>query len=255
MNRQDQLRARIAEEAAALMYREGVKQYLDAKRIAARRLLGASGARRVRFRPRDLPSNGEIRAALLRLAARAEGADRQRRLFAMRAVALETMRALEDFTPRLIGSVASGHIRRGSDIDLHVFTDVEDHLTLRLRDLGWDHDLDRVAIQKDGTVQEFLHIYLDRGFPVELSVYPRRELRVVTRSSTDGQPIDRVPPDRLEDLLRREHPADHRRWQRDGAIPDLDALVEASAATPGGPFDGLLAELQQLADDVGHPGG
>jgi len=40
--------------------------------------------------------------------------------FAMRVIALEAMQALERFSPRLIGSVATGHVRRGSDIDLHV---------------------------------------------------------------------------------------------------------------------------------------
>ena len=38
------------------------------------------------------------------------------------------LRALSEFSPRLIGSVSTGHIRRGSDIDLHVFTDDLDPL-------------------------------------------------------------------------------------------------------------------------------
>ena len=33
------------------------------------------------------------------------------------------MRVLRRFRPRLIGSTLTGHIRRGSDIDLHVFSD------------------------------------------------------------------------------------------------------------------------------------
>lgn len=241
--RSQQLRARIAEEAAGLMYREGVKQYLDAKNIAARRLLGASGARKMHFRPHDLPSNGEIRAALLRLAAQAEGPDRQGRLFAMRAVALETMAALEDFTPRLIGSVASGHIRRGSDIDLHVFSDVEGALTAHLAALRWPCETEQVAIRKDGTIQEFTHVYVTRSFPVELSVYPRRELRIVGRSSTDGRPIDRVSPSRLAAQMASEHPELWARYQETGAIPELAAHVADAAQGPGGAFDGLLASL------------
>lgn len=238
-----QLRARIAEEAARLMYREGVKQYFDAKNIAARRLLGHAGARRMHFRPHDLPGNGEIREALLRLAARAEGPDRQGRLFAMRAVALEVMAALESFSPRLIGSVASGHIRRGSDIDLHVFADVEDALTARLAALRWPHETERVAIRKDGDIREFTHVYLDRAFPVELSVYPRRELRIVGRSSTDGRPIDRVSPARLAALMASEHPRLWQRYQDTGAIPDLSAHAADAGLGPGGEFDGLLASL------------
>src|SRR6478752_7724679 len=96
------LRGAIAAEAARVMYEEGVKQYFTAKRLAARRLLGRTEARRLRCRPMDLPSNGEIRDALLVVAERAEGAARTRRLFAMRVVALRVMQGLAGFEPRLI---------------------------------------------------------------------------------------------------------------------------------------------------------
>lgn len=254
MSRQDkrggrrgqQLRAQLAGEAARLMYHEGVKQYLDAKQIAARRLLGSAGARRIRFRPHDLPSNGEIRAALLQLAEQAEGPARAGRLLAMRAVALEVMAALEGFSPRLIGSVASGHIRCGSDIDLHVFADEDGAITARLASMGWPHETERIAIRKGGVIAVYTHVYLDRGFPVELSVYPRRELRVVGRSSTDGQPIDRVSPGRLAARARADAPELWRRYQDSGEIPDLDAHVATSKAGPAGAFDGLLATLSDL---------
>lgn len=245
MKRPSKHRQRLAVEAARLMFEEGISQYLDAKRIAARRLLGRSGASRVRFRPADLPSNGEIRAELLAMAALAEGPSRHRRLFAMRAVALQTMGALDAFHPRLIGSVASGHIRRGSDIDLHVFTDVEDALLQALSSLGWGYDLDRVAIQKDGRIQEFLHVYLDRGFPVELSLYPTRQRRITTRSSTDGRPIDRISPGRLRDLIATEHAAQWAAWGGEGEIPGLAEAVEEGPLP--GRFDGLLAELGSVS--------
>src|SRR5205823_10023860 len=108
-------------------------QYFTAKRIAARRLLGKVAGKRMRYRPADLPSNGEIRDALLALAELAEGSRRTRRLFAMRVLALEAMRAIAPFEPRLIGSVSTGHIRRGSDIDIQVFTDHEESLETHLR--------------------------------------------------------------------------------------------------------------------------
>src|SRR4051812_38980615 len=108
------IRIAIAIEAARLMYEEGVKQYFTAKRIACRRKLGKVAGKRQRYRLHDLPGNGEIRDALLLLAERAEGDKRTRRLFAMRITALEAMRALAVFEPRLIGSVSTGHVRRGS---------------------------------------------------------------------------------------------------------------------------------------------
>src|SRR6202034_1050531 len=95
------LRAAIAQLAAQIMYGEDVKQYFTAKRLAAKRLLGQVNAKAVRYRPHDLPSNGEIKEALLELVTEIEGDGRTRRLFAMRIVALEAMEALEPFYPRL----------------------------------------------------------------------------------------------------------------------------------------------------------
>jgi hypothetical protein len=221
-------RAQIAREAAELMLNEGVGQYLDAKRVAARRVLDGG-----RYRVQDLPANGEIRAALLSLVALSEGPDQDRRLFAMRVEALGVMRALDAFAPRLIGSVWSGHARRGSDIDVHVFGDPDD-VRVDLDARGWAHDVEEVTIRAGSTFRTYVHLHLrDRPFPVELSVYPWSERRVVTRSSVDGRPIDRVSAARLEGLLRGEHPVDLAAWERTGDV----GFTEGPAP---GPFDGLV---------------
>lgn len=245
------LRAQIAAEAARLMYEEDVKQYFTAKRMAAKRMLGRVGGKRLRHRPRDLPSNGEIRDALLILAELAEGDKRTRRLFAMRIVALEAMRALLPFESRLIGSVSTGHIRRGSDIDLSVFTDDDEALERHLRGLGWTFETERVTILKFGQIREYLHVHVADVFPVELTVYALRELRFRPRSSTDGKPIRRIKIAALEALLMQEHPQEWAEYLSDGTIAHLDeVLTEADdedAATPG-PFDGLLASVDDEID-------
>jgi hypothetical protein len=239
------LRGVIAAEAARLMYEEGVKQYFTAKRLASKRIFGRVGGRRMRYRPQDLPSNGEIRDALLVLAEYAEGAGRTRRLFAMRVVALRAMRALEGFEPRLIGSVSTGHIRRGSDVDLHVFTDDEDALIDHLRALDWKWETERVTILKGGEIREFLHVHVRDVFELELTVYERRELRFRPRSSTDGKPIVRVKPGALEALLAAEHGAAWAQYQRDGAVPELPDDDEEGDEDEGmrdlATWDGLLA--------------
>ncbi len=239
------LRGAIAAEAARVMYEEGVKQYFTAKRLAAKRLLGRVEARRLRFRPRDLPSNGEIRDALLALAELAEGAGRTRRLFAMRAVALRAMRALEGFEPRLIGSVSTGHIRRGSDIDLHVFADEVDAVVARAKALGWRHDTERVSIVKGGAVREFTHVHVEDDYPLELTVYPRADLRHRPRSSTDGKPIVRVKAAALEALMAREHPDAWRRWLADGVIEGLgEELTDDDGAVHDlASWEGMLTDV------------
>ncbi|HRI67323.1 MAG TPA: nucleotidyltransferase domain-containing protein [Polyangium sp.] len=246
------LRAQIAAEAARLMYEEEVKQYFTAKRMAAKRLLGRVGGKRLRYRPQDLPSNGEIRDALLLLAELAEGDRRTRRLFAMRIVALEAMRTLVPFTSRLIGSVSTGHIRRGSDIDLSVFTDNEDALEVHLRKLGWTFETERVTILKFGQLREYMHIHVADVFPIELTVYALRELRFRPRSSTDGKPIRRLNIAAVEGMLVQDHPDEWEEYLSDGTITHLDEVMaeadDDDAPVPG-PFDGLLGLHDDNRDD------
>lgn len=248
------VRARITAEAARLMYEEGVDQYFTAKRMAAKRILGRVEGRRARYRPADLPSNGEIRDALLLLAQHAEGNQRTRRLFALRIVALEAMRALSPFSPRLIGSVSTGHIRRGSDIDLNVFPDDEEALERHLRALGWTYERELVTILKGGEIREYVHYHVADAAPIELTVYAPRELRARPRSSTDGKPIVRFGLGALEALCAREHPEAWRRYLESGEVEGMDALLEADEDAPlPGPFDGLLTGCEGGAEEPACP--
>ncbi len=181
------------------MYHEGVKQYFDAKRLANKRLFSRGGLKAGQCRPKDLPSNGEISEELDKLVELLED-DKDQRLLALREAAVDVMRELQEFSPRLIGSVSTGNIRKGSDIDLHVFTDHIEILETTLQHLQWFYEREQVTIKKGQQYVEYTHIYLEAEFPIELSVYPRSELRVVTRSSTDGKPIKRLKLAEVEGL-------------------------------------------------------
>src|ERR1700749_2709958 len=111
------IRKQIALLAARMMYERSESEYFTAKRKAARQL-GVE----YRFRPGDLPSNKEIREQIGLLAALHEGSARTDVILDMRLAALRMMRRMSAFRPRLIGSVLTGHVRKGSDIDLHLFT-------------------------------------------------------------------------------------------------------------------------------------
>ncbi len=176
------------------MYEEEVSQYFTAKRMAAKRLFG-----RAWMPPADLPSNGEIQEARFQLADLTEGDARLDRLDAMRELALEVMRALADFEPRLIGSVATGHVRRGSDVDIQLFPDDPDDPEARVRSLRWPYEREDVVVHRGPRVCE--HLHLDLEHRAELTVYPRRELRNRPRSSTDGKPIQRLSICDVEALL------------------------------------------------------
>ncbi len=220
--RSNLLRKNLAREAARLMYEEGVTQYLDAKYLAAKRLFGRGGDKKMRYRPKDLPSNGEIQIALRTLIQFTEGELNQQRLFAMRVIALEIMKQLDEFQPRLIGSVRTGHVRYGSDIDLHVFTDNLEELESYLDKLGWKFQTKQVTIRVGGKYKDYTHIYLERIFPIELSVYSLKESRIRPRSSTDGKPIVRLKVKALEKLLAEEHSKEWANYLATGEIIGLE---------------------------------
>ncbi|TQV81068.1 nucleotidyltransferase [Aliikangiella coralliicola] len=195
--KRNDIRRLLVREAARLMYEEGVDQYLDAKRKAAKRILGKQ--------TRDLPSNGEIAEELFQLSQFHQGDELEATLFEMRILAMDVMENLAEFSPRLIGSVSTGKVRQGSDIDLHVFTNSLENLQAHLEAAKWSYSLKKIWIQKSGRPAEFTHIYLDFDYPVELSIYPENEIRVRGRSSTDGKPIERLSASKLRDLVMNEH--------------------------------------------------
>ena len=112
------------------MYEREETEYFRAKLKAARRV--AKGD----FKPGDLPSNREIRDQVQAWACLHEGERRTENLRDMRLEALRMMRVLRAFRPRLIGSTLTGHVRRGSDIDLHVFSDSVEAVAAALDDEG-----------------------------------------------------------------------------------------------------------------------
>jgi hypothetical protein len=246
------LRAAIAQLAAQLMYGQEVKQYFTAKRLAAKRLLGEAGGKKLRYRPMDLPSNGEIKQALLELVMEIEGSVRTRRLFAMRVVALEAMGPLASFVPRLIGSVATGHVRSGSDIDLHVFAEDPSDVERRVADLGWTHEVQRVSILKGGKVMEFTHVQVADVFPLELTVYKPRDLGTRPRSSTDGKPIVRISAGALRSLCEREHPELWHDYQERGAVPTLEEILSAEDDDDAADVGALLDEPAEAEPPAGE---
>src|SRR5436190_15740200 len=134
------LRQAIALEAARLMYERVESEYYTAKRKAARRLC------RQGVKPADLPSNAEIREQIQVFARIHEGDKRTEHLREMRLHALRLMRLLAAFRPRLIGSVMTGHVRKGSDIDIHVFADHVGLVTDLLEKEGYQFDVERKQV-------------------------------------------------------------------------------------------------------------
>jgi hypothetical protein len=194
------LRQAIAFEAARLMYTRAESEYFTAKRKAAKRIC------RGEVKPSDLPKNAEIRELIQVFARTHEGERRKDNLREMRLSALRLMRLLCRYKPRLIGSTMTGHIRKGSDIDLHVFCDSPEAIAHQLESEGFQFDVERKQIVKHNESRIFTHIHVHDTFNFELTVYAEDKAHYVFKSSITGKAIERASIRELEELIEREYP-------------------------------------------------
>jgi hypothetical protein len=235
------LRQAIALEAARLMYERSESEYYTAKRKAAKRLC------RQTVKPQDLPSNAEIREQIQVFARIHEGDKRTANLRDMRLEALRLMRLLRQFRPRLIGSVMTGHTRKGSDIDIHVFCDSPALVTDQLESEGLQYDLERKQIVKFEEARLFTHIHVYSSFNFEVTVYAEDRAHYVFKSSITGKAIERASIRELEELLLREYP---------GINLDEELQASASAVDPYQLYRMLLLPLEAFKQqEKYHPEG
>jgi hypothetical protein len=231
------LRQAIALEAARLMYQRLETEYFTAKRKAAKRLCRQS------LKPEDLPSNAEIRDQIQVFARLHEGDRRLENLKQMRLEALRLMRLLRAFRPRLIGSVMTGHIRKGSDIDLHLFSDTVGLITDLLEQEGMQFDVERKQVVKHGESRVFTHVHVHARFNFELTVYAEDKAHYVFKSSITGKGIERASISELEEMFERDYPGIR-----------LDEELE-SAATISDPYPYyrmLLLPLEEVKQNPQH---
>ena len=235
------LRQQIAWEAARLMYERTESEYYRAKLKAAKRMGGGW------VKPKDLPSNREIRDEIQVFARLYEGARRSQNLREMRIEALRMMRLLRAFRPRLIGSTLTGHVRRGSDIDLHVFSDSIEAVTAVLEQEGASYEVQRKQVRKQGEERVYTHIHVADRFPFELTIYAENLAHYVFKSSVTGKPIERASIAELEQFLASEYP----NLSLDEALVDAEHRVDRFQI-----YQMLLLPLEQVKQSpIYHPEG
>jgi hypothetical protein len=238
---QNKLRQQIAFEAARMMYQRQESEYYRAKMKAARQVC------RGWVKPKHLPSNREIRDQIQLFARLHEGDDRTKNLREMRIEALRLMRLLRPFRPRLIGSTLTGHVRHGSDIDIHVFSDSAEAVCSALDQEGCDYQVEHKRVRKHGEERVFTHVHIHDRFQFELTLYAANLAHFVFKSSVTGKAIERASIAELEQFLAVEY-------------PDLDldeALAEAeNKVDPFQIYRMLLVPLETVKESrVYHPEG
>ena len=187
------LRESIANIAARLMAEDGIEDYAQAKRKAARQA-GATAAR-------QMPTNDEIDVALklYRDLFQHGYPDHLRRL---RQLALEVMQEFAAFNPYLTGSVLRGSAGKYAEIQLQLFCDnaksVEHYLLDR--DIRFRSDAVRFYAG-DMPVPAPVLIFNRDGFDIHLTLLSPRDLRLPLQITPAGKPIERAKTDAVAALI------------------------------------------------------
>ncbi len=177
------------------MAEHGIEDFLQAKRKAADRF----GVHDVAV----LPKNIEIEAAL-RAHQRLFGRDSHDHLLkAQRRIALDTMRLLAEFQPRLVGSVLNGTATNYSDINLHLFADRSESVAIRLLELDIPHEFyeRRVKMDADRSVTYPALRFDAGGRTVDVTVFPIDGIRQSPYSPVDGRPMKRADAREVSELI------------------------------------------------------
>ena len=200
-DRLEESKKRVAREAATLLYTSQEKEYKQAK-IRAAETLGT----------RVLPSNLEVAKELDRIAEEIEGPSRRELLLRMRREALQIMRCLKAFHPRLVGSVWRGTAHHNSDIDILTFSPDPSAVLEKLRDgdfrivkAEWS------SVTKEGRRESSFHIHLilPSGDEAEVVVRSPDKMGVVERCETYGDNVTGLNYSQLKRILK-ENP--HRKF-------------------------------------------
>lgn len=230
----EKLRQQIVFEAARLMYSRQEAEYYRAKMKAARKIC------RGWVKPSDLPSNREIRDEIQRFTFLYEGEQRFENLRDMRVEALRFMRLLKACRPRLIGSTLTGHVRQGSDIDIHAFSRSLEAVTGALDDEGADYRVEHKRVRKHGEERVFTHVHINARFPVEVTIYPADKAHYVFKSSITGKAIERASLPELEAFLSHEYPD----LELDQAVLEAESRIDRFEV-----YRTLLMPLQHVREN------
>jgi hypothetical protein len=191
----NQVRRQVAAEAARIIATEGQHNYHAAKKKAAERI-GVSERL-------ALPSNVEVKEALSAYQNLYGGEKHANNIGRLRETALEAMRLLDTFQPRLVGSVLDGTANEHSRIALHVFCDSPDEIVLHFLDKGLPFKQEQRQIRwHDGSHLTVPLIVIERGDAlIELAVFPPLHIRQAPPSPIDGKPQKRASLADVECLL------------------------------------------------------
>ena len=189
-------RSEVAREAARLLYTGASEEYIHAKERAARSL-GVE----------TMPSNHEVAIELDILADEIEGKTRAELIIKMRDLALGLMRVLSDVRPVLRGSVWRGTARKGSDIDIDVYSNDPVEVKNFLEDSGYCVTGFKEKVAVSGRVMSrsiHIQVRLEEDIEGEVVVRPVEEHGLEVRCEVYGDVKKGLHLPELEKLMNTD---------------------------------------------------
>ena len=196
--RAQELRRRIALEAARLMSEHGIRDFHLAKRKAAERLGAGDDV--------GLPKNGEIEEALREHQRLFQADEQPLRLRRLREVARDAMRFFVRFEPRLVGAVLDGTADRHSAVCLHLFSDAPEDVVAFLQEQGipYEEQNRRLRTNHDAQREYPVLLFSADEVAIDLTVLPLDAIRQAPLDRIGDRPMRRAALAALEELLAEE---------------------------------------------------
>lgn len=197
-HRDAQQRILVAQAAARLMAESGVRDFTTAKRKAAEQL-GIHHSR-------NLPSNEEIEAALREYQQLFQHDNHKQRLRELRLTALQAMKLLAPFSPRLVGPVLNGTADQYSPVYLHLFADTAEEVGIFLlqHKIPFEQAERRVHYAGGREEQRPLYRFIAGEHALELTVFPPNGMRQSPLGPVDRRAMQRASREELERLMDDE---------------------------------------------------
>lgn len=176
----------LAGEAARILVEEQLTDYGLAKRRAAERLgLSSRGA---------MPDNARVEAEVLAYQRLFGGRAYADRLRLLRRTAVQAMKLLARFEPRLSGAAVSGAISQAHRVQLHCFPDQAELVDVFLAERGFEVEVDeRDYRYGDGRVESVpLACFQAGGVGVDVALFAPGQERRSPLSHSNGRPAPRL---------------------------------------------------------------
>lgn len=190
-----QMRLRLAQEAARILIDSGSRDFALAKRKAAEHLSAHD--------TRQMPSNLEIEQAVAEYQRLFRSTSQPQHLKHLREAAYEAMQFFRDFDPRLVGPVLTGTADVNTAISLHVFTDTPEDITLLLMEkhIPFETGEKRMRVREDTYQNLPMVSFLAQQNKIEVIIFPVSKRIPIPLSPVDGRPVQRANLEAVEILL------------------------------------------------------